>query len=117
MALSTATATTKMPAIDKMLPEVIELPGDAGEQLDARIEWAFVLCLCRQPADEEQSVLKAYYLGQQAEYARDPQSAARLIAAAGQGEPRLSADDAAAAAALISVARAVLNTDNFIVRE
>jgi mono/diheme cytochrome c family protein len=94
-----------------------EVPGDAAGQLAARIERAFVLCLCRQPAAEEQSVLTAYHLGQQAEYARDPQSAARLIAAAGQGDPQLSADDPAAAAALVCVARVILNTDNFIVRE
>jgi hypothetical protein len=94
-----------------------ELPGDPGQQLDARIERAFVLCLCRRPADQEQSLLRAYYLGQRAEYAHDPANAARLIASAGQGQSQLSADDAAAASALIAVARALLNTDNFVVRE
>ncbi len=95
-----------------------EVPGDAGAQLAPRIERAFVLCLCRRPSSQELAVLSAYYLAQQAEYAQDPESAKKLIdAAGGEGDAKDAAADPAAAAALVCVARAILNTDNFIVRE
>ena len=95
-----------------------EVPGDAAAQLAVRIERAFVLCLCRRPAGDESSVLAAYYLAQQAEYAKHLASAAKLIGpAAGEGDAKDAAQNPAAMAALVCVARAILNTDNFIVRE
>jgi hypothetical protein len=98
-----------------------EVPGSAAEQLHARLERAFVLCLSRPPARDEHAVLAAYYERERVHYADRPGEAAKLLGIVGdQVGARNSADareSVADAAALVCVARAILNTDNFIVRE
>jgi hypothetical protein len=87
-----------------------EAPGAAREQLTARIDRAFLLALCRQPSDRERSLLSEHFARQQAAFAQQPDLAAKLAAAA-------PSESTADAAALISVVRVILNTDNFITRE
>lgn len=85
---------------------------DDHEQLDARIDRAFLVCLSRQPTKTERQVLSAYYRRQQQAFADDLE-AARQLAPLGLGQ----GIDPADAAALVCLARVILNTDNFITRE
>ena len=86
-----------------------EVPtGDA----DARIRRAFALSLCREPGAKELAILRAYHAAQLADFTADSAAANKLLS------PALAKTPAPAeAAALIAVARALFNTDNFITRE
>ena len=86
-----------------------EVPtGDA----DARIRRAFALCLCREPREKELAILRGYHAAQLADFTADPAAAKKLL------PPALAKTAASAeAAALVAVARALFNTDNFITRE
>ena len=85
----------------------------AGQDTRATIERLFELCLCRKPNDTERQVLDGYYSRLVERYSAEPQQTASLLSA------RMMPQDLPAeqAAALVSVVRAVLNTDNFITRE
>ncbi len=86
-----------------------ELPtGDA----ETRIRRAFALCLCREPGEKELAILRGYFNAQLADFTADPMSAGKLLSPAVAKTPA-----PAEAAALTAVARALLNTDNFITRE
>jgi len=88
----------------------IPQPGDDADRL--RIIRAFVLCLAREPSSRELDAVTSYLRKQQASLASD---VAATKAAAPKTRPStLSEVDAAAWSA---VARAVLNTDEFITRE
>jgi hypothetical protein len=87
-----------------------EVPGDAA---DRRIDRLFRLALSREPSDEEASLLLAYYERELQRLRADTK------AAAGMPSPDLANNgiESAAAAATVSVARVILNTDAFITRE
>ena len=89
-----------------------ELPGEAAAQRDARIRRAFQLALCRQPSAPELEVLSNYTAATATEFDAAPDDAAALIDA--RLERGIPAHEAAA---LVAVARAIFNTDNFITRE
>ena len=86
-----------------------EVPaGDAP----ARLQRAFLLCLCREPSPRELEALQGYYDRQLADLKSDVARAKQLLS------PDLTASDSpAAAAALVLASRAILNTDAFITRE
>jgi hypothetical protein len=89
-----------------------EVPGDADQQREARIDRVFLLALSRRPTATERDVLRTYYQGQRAHFAEHPDLADKLAPGAPTGDVPV-----AEAAALVSLARVVLNTDNFITRE
>lgn len=86
-----------------------EVPGNLRQQ----VEHGFQLCVSRSPSEQEIEVLRTY-LGKQLEAAKtDPDLAARLTT-----EPlRQAAGSSENAVALVSLARVLFNTDNFITRE
>jgi hypothetical protein len=89
-----------------------EVPGDAREQLEDRIRRAALLCLSRPPSAMEHRLLREYALRQRAGFAAVPSAAEQFTT------PALRAlGDAADGAVLVMIARALLNSDNFITRE
>jgi hypothetical protein len=89
-----------------------EVPGEASAQLDARIRRAYLLCLSREPLARELELLRGYFTRQQTEFANDESAAEQLAT-----EELIKLTDKPTAAALVCLARAVLNTANFIMRE
>jgi hypothetical protein len=85
-----------------------ETPAQPDEQ---RIDWLFRTCLGRIPQREETRILKHLLSVQRTEFAADPKRAAKLV-----GAPAAKAD-AVDCAAWTSVARTVLNLDEFVTRE
>ena len=81
----------------------------------ARLQKMFWLCLSREPSAKELSVLQTYFDKQKAAFAGDEKAAKQFVS--GAPSPELLKDNAAHSAALVSAARAVLNTDAFITRE
>jgi hypothetical protein len=86
-----------------------EVPGD----IEKRIRRAFLLTLCREPEREELKILLEYYHTQATDFATDAASARLLVT----DELRATQESYTDAAALVGVARAIINTDNFITRE
>jgi mono/diheme cytochrome c family protein len=82
-------------------------PGDA-----ARVDHAFRLCLARPPQPRERDVLLRLLVKERAAYRERPDEAKALLAA----EPPRGVDPAEFAA-WMSVARVLLNLDEFITRE
>ncbi|MEX2174817.1 MAG: PSD1 and planctomycete cytochrome C domain-containing protein [Pirellulaceae bacterium] len=80
--------------------------------IEARLDRAFLLCLCRPPSERELAVLQGFYDRQLTDLAADGDRAAALLST----ELKKSSTQAAAAA-LVLVCRAILNTDAFITRE
>jgi hypothetical protein len=76
-----------------------------------RVAWAFKECLGREPFSEEAAVLAEVLASQQASFERDPARAEELVAKNSLG------DDAARQASWTSVARTLMNLDEFITRE
>jgi len=89
---------------------VREVPADDAE---ARIRRGYLLCLCRQPSQQELEALRLFYERRKADFAQDAAAAKGLLSA----ELAKSAIPAETTAALVCVSRAILNTDNFITRE
>ena len=91
-----------------------EIPGAALERRSARIQRAFELAMCRPGTALELQILGRYAWDVAAEFQ-----------AAGEGESKALLDEKLKAAeiapheaaVLVAVARAILNTDNFITRE
>jgi hypothetical protein len=81
--------------------------GDSDVQ---RIGWAFKECLGRRPSPEEAKVLAELYRQQEAEFDADAVRAKQAATGAAAG-------DEARVAAWTSVARTLLNLDEFITRE
>ena len=79
---------------------------------DARLRYAFHLCLSREPSLRELQRLSDYLLRQRSQYTADDASAQSVA-----GAKRPAEIPAAEAAAWISVARVLLNLDEFITRE
>ncbi|MFP6882226.1 MAG: DUF1553 domain-containing protein, partial [Roseibacillus sp.] len=86
-----------------------EVPVD----IEKRIRRAFLLTLCREPEREELKILLDYYRTQATDFATDAASARLLVT----DELRATQEPYTDAAALVGVARAIINTDNFITRE
>jgi len=86
-----------------------ELP--AGD-LDSRLSRAFLLALCRGPSPSELSTLRGYYDRQLRELKSDEERVKSLLS----GSLALETNPAAAAA-MVLLSRAILNTDSFITRE
>ena len=91
---------------------VVERPGDAREMRNSRISRAFVLALCRTPSPHELNVLTNYGKACVADFSSTPADAKALL-----NDSTINDNDAAESAALVAVARAIVNTDNFITRE
>ena len=81
--------------------------------LEALIHLAFQLTLCREPSSEELTILKKYVHQQIKDFAEDEEAAQALLSS----NLLSSETPPAEAAALVGLARALLNTDNFITRE
>jgi hypothetical protein len=87
---------------------------EGGQNTNARIRWAFVRTLSREPSAKEISILQNLFEKHQNEFAADKASAEKLIAS---GEAPLARDlDAAELAAWTSVSRALLNLQETITR-
>jgi len=95
------------------LQVVSEVPGDAATQRDARIKLAFVRSMSRPPSASEFQVLTKYGKASADDFLTAPKDAQALL------DPKLIASGMPPheAAALVSVARAIFNTDAFITRE
>ncbi len=89
----------------------VRLLGEAGDA-EGRLERAFQLCYSRSPSESERQAVRSYFETQRSSFRQDP-SAAALAAP----PERAGAVDPAEAAAWVSVARALMNTDEFITRE
>ncbi len=86
---------------------------DQPEGLEPKIRHAFQLALCREPSTEELSILTSYVRQQVDDFSTDQGAATALLS-----DDLLSSQvPPAEAAALVGLARAILNTDNFITRE
>lgn len=86
---------------------------DVPEGEEQRIRRACQLTLSREPGSEELAILTSYVRSQQEDFANDEIAARALLS------PELlsSGVPPAEAAALVGLARALFNTDNFITRE
>jgi hypothetical protein len=85
---------------------------DAVQLLDARIRRASLLTLSREPSATEYELLRTFVVRERDAFAQNPDAAALLVT------PELTAAVSQAdGAALVCLARALLNTDNFITRE
>lgn len=82
-----------------------EVPADD----EKRLERAFFLCYARPPSDAERNAVASFRESQLASFQKDP-AAAAAVAAKGATDP-------AVAASWTTVARALMNTDEFITRE
>ncbi len=82
-----------------------EVPADDGK----RLERAFFLCYSRPPSDSERNAVASFRETQLASFQKDPAAAAE-VAPKGSKDP-------AVAASWTTVARALMNTDEFITRE
>lgn len=82
-----------------------EVPADN----EKRLERAFFLCYARPPSDAERNAVASFRESQLASFVKDP-IAAEEVAPKGSKDP-------AEAASWTSVARALMNTDEFITRE
>jgi hypothetical protein len=86
---------------------------DKPEGLEPKIRHAFQLALCREPSREELTILTSYVRQQVSDFSQDEAAARALLS-----DDLLSSQvPPANAAALVGLARAILNTDNFITRE
>jgi hypothetical protein len=88
------------------------MADDSHGATDAEsVAWAFKECLRRAPSPDEQAVLVQLLGEKQAEFAANAKRARELVGAGQQ------TGDAARIAAFTSVARTLLNLDEFITRE
>ena len=81
--------------------------------LEALIHHAFQLTLCREPSSEELTILKKYVHQQINDFDKDKEATRALLSS----DLLSSETPPPKAAALVGLARALLNTDNFITRE
>ncbi len=84
-----------------------------GGDATTRITRAFFICLSREPSAKELAVLTAYHDQQRQSFAQDPAAAEALMSPA-LVKAGIKPEDGAA---LVCVARAIMNTDAFITRE
>ncbi len=87
---------------------------DGGRSLDERIDWAFLRAASRRPSAEEHGTLAELYRKNLARYQAAPEEAKKLIQV---GEaPALESADPAELAAMTTIARAILNMHETIMR-
>ncbi len=91
---------------------VADVPGPFAATLDQRIDRAALLCFARKPTTGEAKALRDFVIAQVAEFDDDRTAADKLTSPALRG--RLPASEGAA---LVLLARALFNADNFITRE
>ena len=84
---------------------------ESSGSLNARIDYAFRLCLARPPKPGELERLVRFYQEQKEFLARNPEAAESLYVAHG-----VEGVDSAEAAAWVSISRALLNLDEFVTR-
>ncbi|MHA3775557.1 PSD1 and planctomycete cytochrome C domain-containing protein [Verrucomicrobiota bacterium sgz303538] len=90
-----------------------EVPGVNDDARDSRLKRAFVLCFCREPSARELEILRGYYAGEAQAFSVDENAAKALLP-----EKSIHSDiTPAIAAAMVTTARTLLNTDAFITRE
>jgi hypothetical protein len=99
-------------------PVFVECAQALGQRIvvaapDRRIDYLFRICLSRRPTQRERAVLSRLYVTQRKRYESDPRSAAQLIGKTNTVTAEMVADVAAS----ISLARVVMNLDEFITRE
>jgi mono/diheme cytochrome c family protein len=93
---------------------------DGKTGTEEQVSWAFRLCLSREPAAAETHVLGDFLAKQQTYYAAHPDEAIQLLGGggpAGKQLAELSEPTADRKAALVLLARVLLNLDEFITRE
>jgi hypothetical protein len=91
---------------------VADVPGPFAATLDERIDRAALLCFARKPTTGEAKALRDFVIAQVAEFDDDRSAADKLTSPALRA--RLPASEGAA---LVLLARALFNADNFITRE
>ena len=84
---------------------------ESSGSLNARIDYAFRLCLARPPKPGELERLVRFYQEQKEFLGRNPEAAESLYVAHG-----VEGVDSAEAAAWVSISRALLNLDEFVTR-
>ncbi len=89
-----------------------EIPGNDAKSRQRRIRRAYVLCYSRQPSNDEIDSVSTFQKLQKQHFTKDAQAAKALAPSATP-----SAYDSATAASWTAVARALMNTDEFITRE
>ena len=94
----------------RIVVAVPEYEKDDSTTASRRVEFAFRLCLSRQPTEREQAVLTMFYKNQLQRYAAHPTEAHAFVG-------RKDDSDAAAVAASVGLARTIINLDEFITRE
>ncbi len=94
---------------------VSEAPAEAGvrQTLQARSQRAFLLTMSRRPSDAEIAGIADLYFASRDLAERDAAAAKQLVGT----QPIPSSEDLAEVAAWVSVARTLLNVDEFITRE
>jgi hypothetical protein len=93
---------------------VQEVPAEQEETQTVRLraEHAFWICLARPPTDEERAEIAQLHAASRTWAAQAPQQAQTLV-----GPAPTSSDQLEEVAAWVSVARALLNLDEFLTRE
>ena len=81
------------------------------EDFAARLDYIYRLCLSRPPSPREKDRLTTFWASRRAAFSKDPEMARKLASFA---PPASSVDETAA---WVSLARALLNLDEFITRE
>ena len=89
-----------------------EVKGTDSVSNRERVRRAFVLCYSREPSEEEVETVVRFQESQQASF-QDDEKGAKAVAP----ETAVDGFDLATAASWTSVARALMNTDEFITRE
>jgi len=91
---------------------VREVPEAGESTVPDRLKRAFFLAACREPSAKEAEILQHYYDGQKRAFADD--AGAQSVGSKELATLGLPPDSAAA---LVCVARAILNSDTFVTRE
>ena len=89
-----------------------EIPGNGNENATRRIRRGFELCFSRAPTEKEEAILAQFQKRQAAGFQKDSASSAAVAPAAYPND-----FSPAEAASWVSLARALINTDEFITRE
>ncbi|MEM7012270.1 MAG: DUF1553 domain-containing protein, partial [Verrucomicrobiota bacterium] len=91
----------------------LRLAKEAPEGLDAQIQHGYQLCFSREPSEHEARILSDYTNQQLQVWAANSDAAKRFAT----DELLAEIDQPEMAATLVSLARVLFNTDNFITRE
>jgi hypothetical protein len=112
--------------VQEPMDDIVAADGTGGGEaavveqaiVDARLRYAFELCLSRAPTEAELSRLRSLYADARAEFEKDPETAKALIDEPTTDNGKRTTDgNIVETAAWVVVARALLNLDEFITRE